>query len=197
MSSTRRRFLLALSGVAVVLLAIWLVEISGFTARAPRNLILVSIDTLRADHLGSYGYDAPTSPKLDRFAERGTVFRNAFSAAGWTVPSHMTAFTGLDPIAHRLVAFPDPGRLGAGYVTLAETLRARGFRTAAFTGGGFMSPQHGFEDGFERFQARGRHFDTKLGDVRDWIEKVESGPTKDGEEPRFFAFLHGFDVHRP
>lgn len=197
MSRWRPLHFVSLAAVASVLLALWLVEISGFSGRAPRNLILISIDTLRADHLGSYGYPLPTSPRLDRFAERGAVFRNAFSPAGWTVPSHMSAFTGLEPAAHRLFAFPDPGRLGDGYVTLAETLRDKGFETAAFTGGGFMSPHHGFEDGFERFTARGRHFDTKLADVRQWIESVEANAGGSDEEPRFFAFLHGFDVHRP
>jgi hypothetical protein len=182
MSRFTRRTGLAFLAVAVLGVAAWLADLLGFSNGPPRNLILISVDTLRADHLGAYGYPEPTSPRLDDLARRGTLFRHAFAPGGWTVPSHMSAFTGLDPAAHRLVAFPDAGRLGGEYVTLAETLRAAGFRTAAFTGGGFMSPQHGFEDGFERFTSRGRHFETKLGDVRDWIERaVAEGRRRSGE----------------
>ncbi len=176
--------------VAALFLAAWLVDLAGLPGGIPRHLVVVSIDTLRGGHLSISGYGVPTSPRLDAIAARGTTFLRAYSPSGWTVPAHMSLFTGLLPPAHGLVDFPDAGRLGPNYVTLAETLRASGFRTAAFTGGGFLSPQHGFEDGFERFVSRGRHFETKTGDVKDWISSL-------GEEDRFFVFLHGFDVHRP
>ena len=120
----------------------------------PKNLIMISIDTLRAGHLGSYGYSRPTSPRLDELAGRGTVFRNAISSSSWTVPAHMTLFTGLEPPAHGLVDFPVAGRLSTDQKTLARVLREAGLRTAAFTGGGFISERFGFADGFEVFTCR-------------------------------------------
>ncbi len=67
---------------------------------SPPNLILISIDTLRADHLGTYGYERDTSPHLDAFARRGVVFENALAPSSWTLPSHATMMTGLAPIRH-------------------------------------------------------------------------------------------------
>ncbi len=155
-----------------------------------RNLILISIDTLRADHLSGYGYGRLTSPRLDAFAARGVTFLNAISASAWTVPAHMTLFTGLEPVAHQLIDFPFVGRLGADYVTAAETFLRRGFRTAAFVGGGYMSARHGFDRGFEIFESNGRRFEENLPAARLWIEQREP----DG---RFFLFLHGFNTHKP
>ncbi len=155
-----------------------------------RHLLLISIDTLRAAQLGTYGYSRDTSPNLDGFATRGAVFRNAFSPAPWTVPAHMSVFTGLEPVAHGVLDFPTSGRLGPDYVTLAEMLREQGFRTAAFTGGGFVSPGTGFARGFEQFVSRTRRFSGNIEATREWIARL-------GKDERFFVFLHGFDVHRP
>ena len=156
----------------------------------PRNLILISIDTLRADRLGAYGYDLPISPGLDGYAARGALFRNTISSSSWTVPAHMTVFTGLEPQAHGLLEFPEAGRLGDDHVPLARLLRDNGFRTAAFVGGGFISPRHGFEIGFDRFITRGRRFETMTEEAKRWVDSVPA-------EERFFLFFHGFNVHRP
>src|SRR5262245_44197916 len=75
-----------------------------------RNVVLISIDTLRADHLSCYGYERPTSPQIDAFAQRGARFERAISSSGWTVPAHMTMFTGLDPFAHGVGGYPHPGK---------------------------------------------------------------------------------------
>ena len=156
-----------------------------------QNVILISIDTLRADHLSSYGYERKTSPKLDFFAERGTLFENALSTASWTVPAHMTMLTGVDAATHGLLAYPEPGRLAPEATTLAERLQGEGFHTAAFTGGGFVSRQHGFEQGFDVFEHRlGKKFRYTVPHALGWINTIP-------EDERFFLFLHGFDVHGP
>lgn len=180
------------AGIGLALACALVILPAAVPAEEPqaRNLLVISLDTLRADHLGAYGYSRDTSPQLDRLAKRGTVFRNAISASAWTVPAHMTAFTGLEPPAHQLVDFPDTGRLGRGYPTLAGILRDAGFRTGAFTGGGFVSRGPGFDRGFERFVSRGRRFGPGLNVAARWLSSLDP-------DERFFVFLHGFDIHRP
>jgi len=155
-----------------------------------KNLLFISIDTLRADHLSSYGYERRTTPFLDELASEGTLFVDAISPAAWTVPAHTTMMTGLDPRAHGILAYPKPGRLSDDATTLAETLRAAGFRTAAFTGGGYMSRKHGLEQGFEVYNGRGLRFRSKFDRLLAWLEALAA-------EERFFVFLHGFDAHGP
>ena len=153
-------------------------------------MILISIDTLRADHVSSYGYERDTCPRIDAFAERGTLFVDAISPAAWTVPAHATMMTGLAPIAHGLLDYPKPGRLSPKTTTLAGRLKREGFHTAAFTGGGTMSAKHGIDQGFDVFESTGLHFATKLDAVRSWLDAIPEGD-------RFFLFLHGFDTHGP
>jgi arylsulfatase A-like enzyme len=102
----------------------------------------------------------------------------------------MSLFTGVEPISHGLVDYPNAGRLGGGYVTMAAFFRAHGFRTAAFTGGGFVSPRHGFDEGFETFESRGRRFEDNMPAVEAWVAGLQ-------RSERFFLFLHGFNVHKP
>jgi len=154
-----------------------------------RNVILVSIDTLRADHLGCYGYERNTSPFIDGLASRGAVFLNAFSSSSWTVPAHATMLTGLDPLVHGALRYPHAMQLPTAYSTLAEILSAQGFRTAAFTGGGYVSPAFGLTQGFEVFSTRGRHFEANLPDALQWV--------RSHRKERFFLFLHGYNVHKP
>jgi len=157
---------------------------------AAHNLILISIDTLRADHLGSYGYSRNTSPRLDQRAAQGTVFLNAISASSWTLPAHTTLLTGLEPIAHNLYAYPGATALPSDEMTLAGTLREAGFRTAAFTGGGFLSHVRGLDNGFEILRSKGRRFEENLPDAEAWLTSLDPGE-------RFFLFRHGFNTHRP
>src|SRR5215470_7151658 len=93
----------------------------------PRNLVLVSLDTLRADHLGLYGYPKRTSPGLDRWAEHAFVFENAVSASNYTLAAHHALFQSKTATVAR-----DARDTG---LTLAEMLKAQGFQTAGFTGG--------------------------------------------------------------
>ena len=105
----------------------------------PRNLLLITLDTLRADHLGAYGYDRPTSPHLDAFAARSTLFEDALCNVPTTLPSHVSFFTGLPPALHgarRNGVEPD-----RDLVTLFDRLEARGFRTAAVVSSDVLGPR--------------------------------------------------------
>ncbi len=97
------------------------------------NLLLISIDTLRADHLKCYGYKRDTSPHLDQLAREGVLFENLTAASSWTVPSHMSMFTSLYPSVHGVQTFTS--QLGEGVPTLAQCLAESGYVTAAFVTG--------------------------------------------------------------
>ena len=118
---------------------------------APRaeSLLLVTVDTLRPDRLGHSGHPRPTSPVIDRLARRGVVFENAYSAAGWTLPSVATLLTGLPPHEHGAT---EVGRaLRPGLPTLATALAARGFATAAFVSHVLLEPASGLDRGFDLY----------------------------------------------
>src|SRR5262249_47500701 len=114
----------------------------------PRSLLLISLDTTRADHLHCYGYALPTSPALDRLASAGVLFENAFTHAVNTGPSHVSIFTGLLPMAHQVRFNGVP--LSPEFDTLATLLAKAGYRTAAFVSGyTLLASQCGLNRGFE------------------------------------------------
>ncbi len=122
---------------------------AALTAAAP-NVLLIVLDTVRADHLGLYGYPRPTSPNLDRLARRGTRFDRARAAAPWTLASHANMFTGRWP--HGLgLRWTCP--LPANVPTIAEVLQARGYATAGFAGNTFYcSYDSGLDRGFTHYE---------------------------------------------
>jgi arylsulfatase A-like enzyme len=159
------------------------------------SVILISIDTLRPDHLSGYGYSRPTSPNLDRLARDGVIFRHARTHSPWTLPAHATMLTSRHPISHgarrssnsRFVNTQAADTLAAWNVTLAEMLQAAGMHTAAFTTGEWLSRAFGFAQGFDAFELHARAPAARLIDRSiDWI-----GRNRD----RFFLFLHVLDVH--
>lgn len=160
---------------------------------APRpNLVLVSIDALRADRLSLYGCPRPTSPNLDAWARRrAVVCDDARTHAPWTLPAHTSLLTGLDPLGH---AANWPYRPApAGLETLAERLQAAGYTTAAVTGGGWLDPAFGLSQGFARYEAerspegRGdREWERHARLAAEWLRTLP--------EP-FFLFVHTYDVH--
>lgn len=114
------------------------------------DLVLFSLDTLRADHLGCYGYARETSPHTDALAARGLRFSDVWAESAYTLPTHTTLFTGQHAAVH--------GVYGAGDVLdggrsplLAELLHSEGYATGAFTGGGFLLPKFGLHEGYERY----------------------------------------------
>lgn len=201
--------------LAAVLFVIWpgcRREGSGALTRAEKpDIILISIDSLRADHLGCYGYGRATSPTIDRLSREGVRCVHAVSTTSWTLPSHAAMLTGLYDSAHGLV---DNGlRLAEEHVTLAEVLGGAGYQTAGFFGGPYLHPTFGFGQGFETYES----CMTKLPDdaggerVRDESRSEESVSHADVTGPRtlerfsswlesaddrpMFVFLHLWDVH--
>ncbi len=154
------------------------------------NIILISIDTLRADHLGCYGYKKNTSPNIDEFAEQSVLFVNAYSTTAWTFPSHFSIFTSRNPNRTDLLMFPAVKSFDDSYVTLAEILKSAGYRTAAFTGGGWVAAELGFAQGFDEYVTHGRRFEHNQEALFTWIADHAS-------ENKFFLFLHGYNTHRP
>jgi arylsulfatase A-like enzyme len=113
------------------------------------NILVIIVDTLRADHLSSYGYSRVTSPNLDRIAQEGVLFENAISAAPWTLPSHASLLTGRYVFEHGADPKPYDGR----YPTLGQALQTRGYRTAAFSANIiFFTRGWGFGQGFTHFE---------------------------------------------
>lgn len=160
----------------------------------PRNVLLVSLDTLRADRLGAYGYGRATSPNFDALAARGALFTRAVSQSSWTLPAHATLFTGLDPLRHGVVERKH--KLGPELELLSERLADAGRATFAFTGGGFVLGTRGFDQGFERFKAdMGSRQATKQGLGR-WIGPALNEMDAAGERP-WFGFLHCYATHCP
>lgn len=155
----------------------------------PQNLILISIDTLRPDMLGAYGYPRPTSPVLDELADDGTLFLNAFSTSPWTIPAHGSLLTGLYPNRHG--AKSELLALSPDVSTLSEILAAHGLRTAAFVNSLFLSKRYGFNKGFDEYEY-----------VEEDVRLESSGMAKRviqwfaTEKPeRFFLFLHDYQTH--
>ncbi len=114
------------------------------------NLLLVSIDTLRADHVGCYGYEGGTTPRLDALARRGILFRRAVSQAPYTLPAHATLFSGQFPSIHGTQR-PSDLLSASRSPLLAQILARAGLRTQAFTGGVFLNADFGFDKGFDSF----------------------------------------------
>lgn len=127
---------------------------------APRaggpDVVLIVVDTLRSDHVSSYGYPRRTSPHLDRLAAEGTLYERAQTTAPWTLPAHASLFTGLYPSSHQV--YYGHLRLAAGSQTLAGLLRAHGYRTAGFSANPWIGPLTGLDRGFERFESRVTEF---------------------------------------
>lgn len=163
----------------------------------PPGFILVSIDTLRADHLGCYGYARDTSPNLDRLAARSLRFRHAFAPSPWTLPSHVAMLTGRHPHDVGIVdyesAIPTDVRL------LAEPLAQAGYRTAAFVDAvpdGFVGADRGFARGFDTY-AHAPHGDGSLYRY-DAAATVDAGIAwleAHARDAPFFLFLHTKSVH--
>jgi arylsulfatase A-like enzyme len=178
------------------------------------NVILISIDTLRPDHLGVYGYERETSPRLDAVAREGILFETAYSQASWTLPAHASLLTGLDPFAHGTVGEED--RLPGELETLAGRLGGAGYRTEAWVGTapyGYVGAAYGLAAGFDAYRhyphpkrfrssliARAvdgeilRRISRDVGNARAEIDSV-IGWLRGSRSHPFFLFVHLYDVH--
>ena len=163
----------------------------------PAGVVIVTLDTTRADHLSVYGYQDVSLPHIERLAAGGVVFDQAMSVGALTLPAHTSLFTGLLPPAHGVRDNSGPG-LADAHVTLAEILRARSFRTGAFVGSAVLDAGRGLSQGFDHYggviPASGatglqRRGDDVIGDALAWLGGIEAGP--------FLLWVHLYDPHRP
>ena len=182
----KRKFIAVLS-IFLLLLAGVYFWLPKTMYKRPRGIILISLDTLRADHLGIYGYYRNTSPFIDIFAKESIVFENAVVQSATTLPSHMSIMTSLYPHSHGLTKNIS---LASENHTLAELLRKGGYATAAFVDGGWMRGVFGFSQGFDLYEGEKTVGIAKiLPKVKKWLDKNRSQP--------FFLFMHCYDIHSP
>jgi arylsulfatase A-like enzyme len=186
------------------------VSCSPDAPRARPNVLLVTLDTTRADHLGAYGHPTPTSPNLDALSGQSTLFENAYSTSSWTLPAHASLFTGKYPTSHGTrhdpqgplvladaVAVPESVRargMSPREQTLASILSANGWATGAVVGGPWLIRSFGLAVGFEFYDDRGMRDNVgrRAREITDaaieWLATTR--------EP-FFLFLNYFDPHTP
>ena len=196
------RWLAVLTGAAVGAVAVW--AWSTRAHRDPRlNVLLITIDTLRADHVGSYGYAAAQTPALDALAARGLRFAQATTVAPLTLPAHASLMTGTFPGYHGV---RDNGGfyLGDDQVTLADVLRARGYRTGGFVAAFVLDRRWGIGRGFDRyfdeFDLAKYRLDIGLDAVQrpggEVVSKAIEWLDQDRRRP-FLAWVHLYEPHAP
>lgn len=168
------------------------------------NLLLITIDTLRADALGTYGYDQPTSPAIDALARRGHVFDRAQSTSAWTLPSLASLMTSTYTSTHECWDFRTS--LSEAYTTLAEILADEGWATGGVASHTFLASSYGLAQGFE-------HYDEQLAPTKGakahkaitseqvtdkglaWVDHRARLGRRDGDERPWFLWVHYFDPH--
>lgn len=197
----RRIFL----GIGLILTALF-VLLAGFSLRfclmRRLNVLLVTLDTTRADRIGCYGYPQAATATLDRLATRGLLFENAFAGVPLTLPSHATILTGLHPPEHG-IRVNGRHRLSAAIPTLADILRNRGYRTAAFIASAVLDRRFGLDRGFDLYDDRMQppRRGTRAADAENPADIIAERviawlARQDGKAP-FFAWVHFFDPHAP
>jgi arylsulfatase A-like enzyme len=178
------------AGVTVVLWAAW--------PRPPHSVLLIGIDTLRADALGAYRGTGVHTPRLDHLAREGLVFERALAQAPATGPSFASIHTGTYPVEHDVLHSTRP--LPEDRRTMAEHFRERGLRTSAFVSCSIVASRYGFSKGFEHYDEdfeskySGAHFERDAAATAsraiEWLESL-------GEDESFFSWVHFFDPHAP
>ncbi len=177
----------------------------------PANVLLVVVDTLRADHTSMHGYEPDTTPRLSALAAEGTVFERAYAPVGLTAPTHASLFTALHPMTHGLVH--NGLSLGQEHVTLAEYLAVRGYQTAGITSSFVLHRRFGlaqgfvhYDDAFEASEATVELDEWEGHDVEASFDRRADHTTRRALEwlgnrrnpdSPFFLFVHYFDPHAP
>jgi arylsulfatase A-like enzyme len=170
----------------------WINPVLYIPEKKPRNVILISLDTLRSDHLGCYGYDRNTSPSIDELSQDSALFLNTFATSPWTLPSHVSLLTALNCVNHRV--YYGNQRINPSILTLADLLRSRGYFSAGLTGGGFLGSLFGFSKGFDKYQIVSQILSEDAAESicaasLEWMEKHK--------DRNFFLFLHTYQIHDP
>lgn len=190
--------------VGLVALAL---ALAACTQPGPANVLLITLDTTRADHLGAYGYAGARTANFDALADRSTLYERAYSASSWTLPSHASLFTGLLPMQHGAQTAPDGTAKSLGYAvrplaphfeTLAERFAAAGYQTAAVIAGPALRRELGVAQGFA-------HYDDDLSRPGDAVNGRRAADVADraiarlqsfGDGP-WLLFVNFFDPHAP
>ncbi len=159
----------------------------------PRTVLILMLDTLRADHVSAYGYRRRTTPVLDELAKGSLLFNRAVSSSSWTLPAHVSLFSGRDVLKHGVIS-PE-SIIPADLPLLAEKMQADGFITLALTGGGFVDDHFGFYRGFQSYANRPDDIFQQKASVllyRAFLEKAADFSSQD-----LFVFLHSYQMHAP
>jgi len=192
------KFLIVISialGIIAVLAGLGLLKKDNNGEKSDFNIILISIDTLRADHLGCYNYPHETSPSLDKFREDAILFRRCMAQAPSTLASHASILTSLIP-SHHNAFFTRSQALPEEILTLAEILQEKGYYTVSFNDGGQIAPRFGLNQGFDLYESMDSK--TKTGQLN-FKQIVDSSIhwLKENTAKRFFLFLHTYETHHP
>lgn len=187
-SEKRRRFSLEwkFSDLIGGLTWIWLLGIGVWACShetaplGPPNILLISLDTLRADRLGLYGYEPPTSPTLDELGAESVIFDSAIAQSSHTHDSHMSLFQSRYPTS-----------VGSDFPYLPQVLADHGYETSAFTGGGMLGAAFGFDRGFEIYEEHSDGLAESIPAFKNWMSD------RQGDTGPFFVLLHTYDVHVP
>lgn len=164
----------------------------------PSDIILVTLDTTRRDHIGAYGYERPVSPNLDGFAKGADLYTKAYASSSWTVPTHASILTGLHASDHGAHSSPAGGiiQLRPDVTTLAERLHAQGYATAAIVGAHTLNERFGLARGFDLYDApagetllASRRADAITSRALSWLDANDARPV--------FLFVNYFDPHIP
>ena len=162
------------------------------------NIVLITIDTLRADHLSCYGYKRKTSPQIDKIAEKGILFKNAIAPSSWTVPSMVSLFTSVYPINHEVIhgfvisqTVYKQEVFSNKLTTLAEILKKHGYTTFGVASNLHLSEKFGFARGFDYFKCLPFLPALSVNNtIYSWKDKIE-------QSHKFFLWAHYFDPHDP
>jgi arylsulfatase A-like enzyme/Flp pilus assembly protein TadD len=199
----KNRKIIIVAGVILIGVLIWLLFLRQRKDDRP-NLLLITMDTTRADHLGSYGYNSARTPALDKLARSGVKFNRFFANVPLTLPSHTTMMTGLYPPEHGCRVNGEH-KLGEEITTMGEVFSRNGYRTGAFVAAFVLDSQFGLDRGFDTYNDydvptsndiyddnamyRYRRADRVADAALEWLDEQTGGP--------FFCWVHFFDPHHP
>jgi arylsulfatase A-like enzyme len=156
-------------------------------ARKEPNIVLITADALRADHLSCYGYGRKTSPNIDQFARESVLFENAVSPASWTLPALASLFTSLYPSFHGTNVWD--ARLLSSKSTLPNILNKNGYLTAACVDNIFLYPSYGLSEGFDFYKYRNAGVEEQVQTVTKWLDSMK--------DQKFFLWVHFLSPHAP
>ncbi|MBI2838709.1 MAG: sulfatase [Acidobacteria bacterium] len=170
----------------------------GTGGTGPPSVLLISVDTLRPDHLSAYGYNRRTSPNIDRLASDGILFLNAISTTSWTLPAHVSMLTSLYPDVHGVIRGRE--RLSENAILCSEYLKEAGYRTYGVVSGPFLNNRYGYNQGFDVYDDMTVSFQSKKqasrGSTSPYVHRraveILDGHANTGP---FFLFLHYWDPH--